>query len=125
MTAETIHDDPESYRNLRRIDGVDGRTAQKLRHAGVLTVGDLLDADAERVAREQDLAVGEVRRLQRLAGLLDVPHVGEKRAVRLLAARIGSRQALAAADPATVAERIGVSEKRARRLVENAALEQE
>lgn len=118
-------DAPEDFEYLLLIDGVDGRTNQKLRHAGVITLRDLLDAEPKRIADKQDLSVEQIRRFQRLNGLLDVRNVGEKRGMRLLTAGIGSRQALADADPATIAERLDVSESQAQDLVDAAALEEE
>lgn len=105
---------------LDDVPGIGPSYRDRFAKAGVTSVDDLLDADAETLAEETGIPAGTVANLRTLGGLTEVTGVGPSRARELFLLGIPSAEDLADADAADLTSIQGVSETVAEDLIEAA-----
>ncbi len=119
-TSSTVTPTAEPADPLLAVHGVGAQFAGVLAGAGIETIPELLDADAEALAEETDLSVSRIERFQSLGGLLEVKGIGPQIAQGLLDIGIQNLEDLSEVDPTDVAEVEGVSVNRARSFIQSA-----
>jgi len=123
---ETYFDENETFRRRLRILKMRGTNHTKSPHEYDITSDGFVILNrkisrknkkrAERYARKKKVSVSR----KMLVEISEVKGIGAKRAERLRAIGINSAEDLAEADPEVLADNLGISQKMASRLIENA-----